>query len=134
MSDMAHNRTLFLTVAIVGALFLSVGVGLVTAQDGGDWSQFQSDEGNTGHNPGGAGPTDGVQTRWTPFSTGGEARSPVVVGGTAYFGSTDDSVYAVDTSTGNQEWKFGTSGDVKTPAVDSGTVYVLRAEGVRYTH
>jgi len=51
--------------------------------------------------------------------------SPVVVGGSVYFGSGDGNIYALDAATGTQKWKFAT-GDVvhASPAVAEGTVFV----------
>ena len=88
-------------------------------------------------------------TKWK-FATGGERRfeakglnglqpknqtiadpfdvylsSPVVVQNTAYFGSGDGNVYAVDTESGETKWKFKT-GDVvhASPAYLDGVIYV----------
>jgi eukaryotic-like serine/threonine-protein kinase len=51
--------------------------------------------------------------------------SPSVSGGLVYFGSGDGNVYALETATGQQKWKFKT-GDVvhASPAVVNGTVYI----------
>jgi len=51
--------------------------------------------------------------------------SPVVGGGSVYFGSGDGSVYAVDVATGEVKWKFAT-GDVvhASPAYADGTVFI----------
>jgi len=51
--------------------------------------------------------------------------SPVVVGGSVYFGSGDGNLYALDSGSGELRWKFQT-GDVvhASPAYDSGTLYV----------
>ena len=50
--------------------------------------------------------------------------SPVISGGSVFFGSGDGNVYALDASTGALKWKFHT-GDVvhSTPAVDGNTVF-----------
>ncbi|GAB6879185.1 hypothetical protein JCM17823_14590 [Halorubrum gandharaense] len=47
-------------------------------------------------------------------------------GGTVYVGSDDDTVYAIDAATGEEEWAFTeTSGTVRSsPTVADGTVYV----------
>ena len=51
--------------------------------------------------------------------------SPVLSGGTVYFGSGDTHVYALDASTGSLKWKFKT-GDVvhASPAVANGVLYI----------
>jgi len=51
--------------------------------------------------------------------------SPVVTDGTAYFGSGDSNVYALDAATGSLKWKFKT-GEVihASPAFSDGTLFV----------
>jgi outer membrane protein assembly factor BamB len=52
--------------------------------------------------------------------------APAIVDGTAYFGSQDDFVYAVDAADGRLLWKRKTEGPVDTsPAVDGGRVFVV---------
>jgi outer membrane protein assembly factor BamB len=60
------------------------------------------------------------------FETSGQIRgSPAVVGGTAYFGSTDYTLYAVDAADGTEQWTFDIGGTVNaSPAVVDGVVYV----------
>jgi len=51
--------------------------------------------------------------------------SPVVAGGTVYFGSGDHNIYAVDAKTGALKWKFATGNVVHaSPAVSGGVVYI----------
>ncbi len=51
--------------------------------------------------------------------------SPVLEGGTVYFGSGDGFVYAVDAATGALRWKFKTDNVVHaSPAVAGGIVYI----------
>lgn len=59
--------------------------------------------------------------------------SPVVAGGTVFFGSGDGHLYAVRSTNGTLLWKFNT-GDVvhATPAVDSAQVYVGSFNGTMY--
>lgn len=59
--------------------------------------------------------------------------SPVVAGGTVFFGSGDGHVYAVDAASGALRWKFRT-GDVvhASPAVANGLVYVGSWDGRFY--
>ena len=51
--------------------------------------------------------------------------SPAVAGGTVYFGSGDNNVYALDAKSGALKWKFAT-GDVvhASPAISEGALYI----------
>lgn len=53
---------------------------------------------------------------------------------TAYFGSWDNFVYAVNTTTGAEKWRYETGGIlIASPAVGSdGTVYIGSADGIFY--
>jgi outer membrane protein assembly factor BamB len=63
--------------------------------------------------------------RWKLETDGGLFSSPTVVSGTAYVGSADGTLYAVETATGDREWTFSTGDRVRSsPAVADGTVYV----------
>jgi outer membrane protein assembly factor BamB len=81
---------------------------------------------------------DAPKPLWT-FQTGGQIWSSAVHdGGVLYFGSDDDSLYAVDLN-GQLCWKFTTGGRVRsTPAVgddlvlfasDDGFLYALKRDG-----
>ena len=74
---------------------------------------------------------DGV--RWK-FPTGGAVKSsPVVVDGTAYFGSNDTHIYAVEVRTAALKWKVKTSGKVTgSAAVLAGVVYIASEGGRLY--
>ena len=60
------------------------------------------------------------------FETGDLVQSsPTVVDGTAFVGSWDNNLYAVDAETGSEEWAFETGGSVySSPTVVGGTVFV----------
>ena len=96
----------------------------------GDWTQFLRDN----------------MQRWNPYETvlnvnnvgnlqlkwkfdlgsmAGQFSSPAVANGVVYVGSSDnDSVYAVNASTGAKLWSFTTGGSVySSPAVANGVVY-----------
>ncbi|HEX4331255.1 MAG TPA: PQQ-binding-like beta-propeller repeat protein [Usitatibacter sp.] len=79
------------------------------------------------------GPREFHRVRWA-FPTGNRVvSSPVMQGGTLYFGSDDGYVYAVDAATGRQVWKRATHGPVPgTPAVAGDTVYVASYDGRFY--
>ncbi|WP_124189822.1 outer membrane protein assembly factor BamB family protein [Natrarchaeobius oligotrophus] len=62
---------------------------------------------------------------WTYGTGDGVYSSPTVVGGTAYVGSLDDRVYAIDVENGTERWSHETGGDVfSSPTVVDDTVYV----------
>jgi outer membrane protein assembly factor BamB len=68
------------------------------------------------------------------FKTGGAVIStPAVIDGTAYFGSDDHYVYAVNLADGRQRWKFKTGSRVtSSPAVYRGYVYFTSFDGNSY--
>lgn len=75
-------------------------------------------------------PTLGT-AKWST-SLSGNPTSPVLIGETLVFGSTDNNVYAYDTD-GNELWSFQTGNNVAAPpvAVD-GTVYATSTDGLVY--
>ncbi|ERH00882.1 MAG: hypothetical protein J07HN6_02511 [Halonotius sp. J07HN6] len=68
------------------------------------------------------------------FETGDRVESsPTVVDGTAYIGSNDTNLYAVDAASGKQQWAFKTSDKVQSPpTVVDGTVFVGSDDGNLY--
>jgi len=62
------------------------------------------------------------------------APQPVVVGNLVYFGSTtDNTLWALDVSTGKTKWGFTTGGPIRfAPAVADGCVHVVSDDGVAY--
>jgi len=75
-----------------------------------------------------------LEKRWE-FATGGPINmsSPAVVGGTAYIGSQDGKLYAVDIATGRQRWAFNAGGRIESsPAVAQGVVYFGAHNGKVY--
>ncbi len=72
-----------------------------------------------------AGNVGSMATDWT-FATGALVESsPTVANGTAYVGSDDDNVYALNATTGAKVWTFATGSSVtSSPAVANGVVYV----------
>jgi outer membrane protein assembly factor BamB len=69
------------------------------------------------------------------FKTGAAVIStPAVLDGTAYFGSNDHYLYAVNLTDGMQRWKFKTDGRVtSSPAVYQGRVYFGSYDGNIYS-
>jgi len=59
------------------------------------------------------------------FETGGHVSSPILSEGILYFGSDDSHLYALDSKTGKEKWKFevGSYTSVKSPISSEGTVY-----------
>jgi eukaryotic-like serine/threonine-protein kinase len=68
------------------------------------------------------------------FKTGGAVIStPAVIDGTAYFGSNDHYLYAVNLADGLQRWKFKTGSRVtSSPAVYDGAVFFASYDGNIY--
>jgi len=68
------------------------------------------------------------------FQTKGRVRSSAaVVGSTAYIGSCDGTVYAIDVRRGNRKWAFPTGAEIySSPAVAGGRVFVGSRDGRIY--
>jgi outer membrane protein assembly factor BamB len=68
---------------------------------------------------------------WT-FQAGNSIWStPVIADGKIFFGSDDQSLYAVDLQTHLQAWKFATGGIIRSrPVVEGGMVYASSDDGV----
>jgi len=112
----------------------------------GDWPQYRADGGRTGYTPAGL-PTT-LALRWkragsapAPAWTGRDTRmlfdyafEPVVAGGTLFYGSSvDGAVYAVDTATGAERWRFFTGAPVRfAPVVWKDRVIVVSDDGYCY--
>ncbi len=94
------------------------------------WPKFQGTLGNTGLS---TAPSAGGTQKFA-FTTGAPVYGSAAIGvdGTLYVGSSDGSLYAVDTS-GGQKWKFTTAGQVGCPAVDvNGVIYIGSGDGKVY--
>ena len=61
--------------------------------------------------------------KWKFETVGSVYSSPAVSDGMVYFGSYDKHLYAVDTKTGKQKWKFKTGDRVHSPVVVDQVVY-----------
>ena len=90
-------------------------------------AMFRANLERTGVYPAG-GPSRLPKLLWT-FRTTSVASmeyvsSPTVADGLAYVGSQDRYLYAVDTQSGRETWKFKTGDWVRCPAVADGVVYV----------
>lgn len=82
---------------------------------------------------GGPGVPGLTKIKWK-FPTHGQViSSPAIAEGTAYVGSTDGILYAVDLETGAQKWKFATHVRItSSPSVDNGSVYFESYDGNFY--
>ena len=82
---------------------------------------------------GGPGVPSFTKIKWK-FPTHGQViSSPAIADGTAYVGSTDGILYAVDLETGAQKWKFATHVRItSSPSVDNGSVYFESYDGNFY--
>ena len=64
------------------------------------------------------------KVKWKFHTNGYIFSTPAIVNDTAYVGSTDGNLYAVNLATGTQRWKFATQARVtSSPAVTNGMVY-----------
>jgi len=76
---------------------------------------------------------DAYELAWELEADGPIAGTATVVDGTAYVGSDDKHVRAIDLATGKPKWAFATEGPVSaTPLVHAGGVYVGSADGRLY--
>jgi outer membrane protein assembly factor BamB len=100
------------------------------------WPQFAFDAANTARSPVGRGPRDAPTVQW---AREGAAGAPAVVDGSAYAGSPDGVVRAVDAERGSERWTVDTDDRVLgTPAVRTSagdgpdTVFAASAGGTVY--
>src|SRR5712671_5219844 len=71
--------------------------------------------------------------KWKVRTGGMLIGSPAVAQGKVYFGSTDGSLYAVDSESGVQQWKFDAKSRIpSSPAVAGGMVYFGAYDGNFY--
>lgn len=108
----------------------------------GAWPRSQFDNGNTGHDPEGTGPTGSVENVWT-FERRGDVPStrqrdtewpyfvPVLANGRLHVTSQDNSIYAIDPGSGDVDWRFSEDANEDesrkaTATIANGTVF---AEG-----
>lgn len=133
MSEQNHiTRRAALRSAGIGFGGVVAGSKSVTAQESDDtsWRQFGYDAANTGYQQAAIAPSDGVETEWV-VETDDRTRSTVIVGSdTAYIGSSDGTLYALDRDSGDERWRFNGAGGIKqTPVLGDGTVYVTERTG-----
>jgi outer membrane protein assembly factor BamB len=75
-----------------------------------------------------------AQQAWTLTTPDGvKSTAPVSLAGTTYLGASDGSVSAIDTSTGEQQWRTFTGGAIQyPPAIDGGQCFVGSCDGWVY--
>ncbi|MBI5159478.1 PQQ-binding-like beta-propeller repeat protein [Candidatus Micrarchaeota archaeon] len=74
-----------------------------------------------------------ASVKWSYKTEGFIDSSPILVGGTIYFGSGDGKLYALDESTGRLKWFFPTKGKIySTPFYANGVVYFASTDGFVY--
>src|SRR5450432_3700663 len=73
------------------------------------------------------------KVKWKFHTSGMVISSPAMDATTAYVGSTDGNLYAVDLASGTQKWKFATEARItSSPAVAQGVVYFSSYDGKFY--
>jgi outer membrane protein assembly factor BamB len=110
-----------------------------------EWPMFRNDLANTGCNAETDAPADDLSLEWRYDTAttcdeecqaaGGDAiwGSPALVQGTVYIGSYDGHVYAIDASSGAEQWRFDAGGIVdSSPTVAGETLYVGSWDGNVY--
>jgi len=97
----------------------------------GNWSMFHGGQGLLGRAQGDL--PDSLTSLWK-FKTGAEVKSsPAISDGRIFVGSSDESVYALDLTTGQKLWSYKTAGSVEgAPCVLEGRVFVGSADNCLY--
>jgi outer membrane protein assembly factor BamB len=130
-----------LSATIAACLLVGPGAHLSAARGGAgvtvNWPQFRLTPDHTGYNASESVLTPNtvgkVGLQWSYKTKGSIMGSASVANGVAYAGSTDNSIYALNTITGTLLWKVVTGGDVgSTPDVVNGVVYVGSDDGNLY--
>lgn len=107
-----------------------------SGDNGGDWTQYQRNAGNTGYTSDIQGPSSNAEILWE-FDAGSEVYAPpAIVGDMVYTVSAEGTLYAV--RDGRAEWQFGlaeassTTPHLSSPAVSNGKVYIGDMNGSVY--
>lgn len=95
-----------------------------------DWAMPRNDAANTATTRGSS-PAADPEVRWRFEADGRVDGAPAIVDDTAYVGTDDGRLYAIDADSGDPEWDVEFPSVVRPPAVVDGTVYavVRREEG-----
>ena len=97
-----------------------------------DGAMFRGNLERTGEFPD-SGPKKLTELLWK-FKTEKEVlSSPAISNGVVYFGSFNNSFYAINIKTGQEKWKFKTGSDiVSSPAISDGVIFFGSADGTFY--
>jgi outer membrane protein assembly factor BamB len=96
-----------------------------------DWPSFRGNRTQTG--VAASKLPDKLQERWKFQTDDGVESTAAIVGGVAYIGSYDESVYAIDLKSGKKKWQYKavkSNGFHAAPAVRDGRVYIGDSEGI----
>ena len=108
-------------------LFLSLSFLFAEAQDG----HFRMDSQNSGYYNESF--SNFTNLKWKFKTKGMIFSTPIVSGGSVFFGSNDSCFYALDTASGVMQWKFKTGGIVSSsPAVKDTVLYLLSMDSLLY--
>jgi len=96
-----------------------------------DWPTYRADAGRSGRSSMSVAPD--TARRWQ-VEIGGKLTAPVVGGGRVFVARTDDhTVYALDATSGQEQWSFTAGGAVDSPpTLDDGRVLFGSADGYVY--
>lgn len=102
-----------------------------TAKTKSDWPSSRGNPQNTGVGSGGI--PNKLEVLWKMRTENECEGTPVVVDGVAYIGDLEDSLYAVDTRTGQQRWVYrNRCGYQASPLVYQGAVYAGDVDGTMH--
>jgi len=114
------------------ALLILAAVSFAASADAESLASFRGDERHSGlFQYNGVPVLHGLKWKFT--TNGPVVSTPAVIGTTAYVGSNDHYLYALDVATGAVQWKFKTDSRVaSSPAVSAGRVYFGSYDGNIY--
>lgn len=94
-----------------------------------DWPMPRHDPANTAFAPDAVAPRDGAAVRWQNDAVGLHVQGLAVADGTLYVPTTD-ALRALDTASGEEQWRFAPEDDPlpSPPIVHDGTVFVVTRE------
>lgn len=99
----------------------------------GSWTSPYHDAQNTSYNSKVQGPKENITKKWK-FKRGDDnTTDPVVTQGTVYAGFSDGKLYAIDASSGDQNWTYSPDndwGEVSQPVAGHGNIYVSSEDGI----
>lgn len=127
------SKRSFLTslgLAVSGSVVLRATTDTVAAQSTFSWNSYHADAQNSGYNPETSSPVTEFNQEWR-FETQNQVieSAPVLADGVLFIGSTDRSLYAINTETGSEKWSFDASAAIReSPAVTEDVVVVVNRD------